>query len=140
MIKKLYLFCILISFGFASTASAAMSWNPLPDESYTRTHNALLLSVNILNVIDLSQTVRALEGCGGKCVGLYKEANPFLGAKPGRGRLIAQKAVGMYALGVMTKNMRPQYRTASLVLVNLILTGAVISNGGKAGIGFKIGF
>ena len=126
---------------FAFTMNAnAIDWNPIPDESYTKTQKILAAGFVVANLMDISQTVYALEGCRGKCEGRYKEGNPLLGEQPSRGTLIAIKAVGVYGVMTLLKNTQPEYRTLSLVLANAVITSVVISNGSQPMVGFRIGF
>ncbi len=141
MKTSLILNAILISAMLLLAPKAnAIDWNPIPDESYTKTQKILAAGFVVANLMDISQTVYALEGCRGKCEGRYKEGNPLLGEQPSRGTLIAIKAVGVYGVMTLLKNTQPKYRTLSLVLANAVITSVVISNGSQPMVGFRIGF
>ena len=119
---------------------ATIDWNPLPDESYTTSHKVLLASYTVANVVDAKQTIYALEGCNGKCEGLYQEANPFFGKNPSRAKVIGAKLAVGYGIAVAIKNIRPQDRTLPLWGMFLIQSAVVSSNYNKPMIGFGFDF
>lgn len=136
----MFRFIIFLCCFFSFQSSHAFDWNPLPDSTYTTKQKALFTSYIALNVVDLSQSVHAFEGCGGSCIGKFEEANPLLGKNPSRNKLIIGKALGAYALSIGVKNMNPKRRTIALVVSNLIIAAVVVKNGRNAEIGFRIGF
>ena len=139
---KKIIFVLLLALSASATAKDwdSINWNPLPDETYTTKEKVLLASYFVASAVDASQTIYALEGCGGECVGKYKEGNPFFGEYPARNRIIISKLVIGYGIAVAVKNMKPKQRFWGLVGVTLLQSLVVSANYNRPMVGFGIAF